>query len=258
MILPCNSGPYLTRQTVSCSDLTAVSTGHLRHAYGNHPARRNPYGLETYPCTFGDGWVKSMEPRIPSIAGVAPQSGLCVCMEEAFVSVYVDMSAGEDAVRAAVAVVPRPAGVLDVDVDCSAVSARARDAAQTLPTGHPAAARRVGPRRGAFGGLGVRGLLVVGLGGRGARLGGRLGSRSGVVRRARAVLARGPRALEETLRIRCSQRQPPVIGRCSGPTLAACIGLVDLASQRSDTGLFCSDARSWSSACADVLLGGAW
>jgi hypothetical protein len=135
---------------------------------------------------------------------------------------------------------------------------RARDAAQTLPTGHPAAARRVGPRRGAFGGLGVRGLLVVGLGGRGARLGGRLGSRSGVVRRARAVLARGPRALEETLRIRCSQRQPPVIGRCPGPTLAACIGLVDLASQRSDTGLFCSDARSWSSACADVLLGGAW
>jgi hypothetical protein len=135
---------------------------------------------------------------------------------------------------------------------------RARDAAQTLPTGHPAAARRVGPRRGAFGGLGVRGLLVVGLGGRGALLGGRLGSRSGVVRRARAVLARGPRALEETLRIRCSQRQPPVIGRCPGPTLAACIGLVDLASQRSDTGLFCSDARSWSSACADVLLGGAW
>ena len=135
---------------------------------------------------------------------------------------------------------------------------RARDAAQTLPSGHPAAARRVGPRRGAFGGLGVRGLLVVGLGGRGARLGGRLGSRSGVVRRARAVLARGPRALEETLRIRCSQRQPPVIGRCPGPTLAACIGLVDLASQRSDTGLFCSDARSWSSACADVLLGGAW
>ena len=43
-------------------------------------------------------------------------------MEEAFVSVYVDMSAGEDAVRAAVAVLPRPEGVLDVDVDCSAVS----------------------------------------------------------------------------------------------------------------------------------------
>ena len=37
-------------------------------------------------------------------------------------SVYVDMSATEDAVRAAVAVLPRPVGVLDVDVDCSAVS----------------------------------------------------------------------------------------------------------------------------------------
>jgi hypothetical protein len=48
MILPYNSGPYLTRQTVSCSDLTAVSTGHLQHAYGHHSARRNPYGLETY------------------------------------------------------------------------------------------------------------------------------------------------------------------------------------------------------------------
>jgi hypothetical protein len=43
-------------------------------------------------------------------------------MEAAFVSVYVDMSAGVDAVRAAVAVLPRPVGVLDVDVDCSAVS----------------------------------------------------------------------------------------------------------------------------------------
>jgi hypothetical protein len=40
--------PYLTRQTVSCSDLTAVSTGHLRRAYGHHSNRRNPYGLETY------------------------------------------------------------------------------------------------------------------------------------------------------------------------------------------------------------------
>jgi len=48
MILPYNSGPYLTRQTVSCSDLTAVSTGHLRRAYGHHSAKRNPYGLETY------------------------------------------------------------------------------------------------------------------------------------------------------------------------------------------------------------------
>ena len=43
-------------------------------------------------------------------------------MGEAFVLVYVDMSAGEDAVRAAVAVLPRPEGVLDVDVDCSAVT----------------------------------------------------------------------------------------------------------------------------------------
>ena len=48
MILPYNSGPYLTRQTVSCSDLTAVTTGHLRRAYGHHSARRNAYGLETY------------------------------------------------------------------------------------------------------------------------------------------------------------------------------------------------------------------
>jgi len=43
---------------VSCSDLTAVSTGHLRRAYGHHSAKRNPYGLETYlwrrlPCDVG-------------------------------------------------------------------------------------------------------------------------------------------------------------------------------------------------------------
>jgi hypothetical protein len=43
-------------------------------------------------------------------------------MEEAFVSVYVDMSAGGDAVRSAVAVLPTPEGVLDVEVDCTAVS----------------------------------------------------------------------------------------------------------------------------------------
>ena len=49
MILPYNSGPYLTRQTVSCSDLTAVTAGHLRRAYGHHSDKRNPYGLETYP-----------------------------------------------------------------------------------------------------------------------------------------------------------------------------------------------------------------
>ena len=30
------------------TDLTAVSTGHLQHAYGHHSAKRNPYGLETY------------------------------------------------------------------------------------------------------------------------------------------------------------------------------------------------------------------
>ena len=42
MTLPYNSGPYLTRQTVSLSDLTAVSTGHLRRASGHHAARRNP------------------------------------------------------------------------------------------------------------------------------------------------------------------------------------------------------------------------
>jgi hypothetical protein len=53
MILPYNSGPYLTRQTVSCSDLTAVTTGHLRRAYGHHSAKRNPYGLETYLCDTG-------------------------------------------------------------------------------------------------------------------------------------------------------------------------------------------------------------
>jgi hypothetical protein len=27
---------------VSCSDLTAVTTGHLRRAYGHHSAKRNP------------------------------------------------------------------------------------------------------------------------------------------------------------------------------------------------------------------------
>jgi hypothetical protein len=41
MILPYNSGPSLTRQTMSRSDLTAVSTGHLQHASG-HAARRTP------------------------------------------------------------------------------------------------------------------------------------------------------------------------------------------------------------------------
>jgi transposase len=53
-----NSGPYLARQTVSCSDLTAASTSHLQHAYGHHSARRNPHGLETHlwrrlPCDVG-------------------------------------------------------------------------------------------------------------------------------------------------------------------------------------------------------------
>jgi hypothetical protein len=43
-------------------------------------------------------------------------------MESAFVAVYVDMSAGEDAVRAAVAVLPRPEGIVDVAVDCTSVS----------------------------------------------------------------------------------------------------------------------------------------
>jgi hypothetical protein len=43
-------------------------------------------------------------------------------MEPAFVAIYVDMSAGEDAVRAAVAVLPKPEGVVDVAVDCTAVS----------------------------------------------------------------------------------------------------------------------------------------
>jgi hypothetical protein len=50
MILPYNSGPYLTRQIVSCSDLTAVTTGHLRRAYGHHSAKRNPYMASKPTC----------------------------------------------------------------------------------------------------------------------------------------------------------------------------------------------------------------
>ena len=54
MTLPYNSGPYLTRQTVSFSDLTAVSTGYLRHAYGHHSARRNPQPMASKPtCDAG-------------------------------------------------------------------------------------------------------------------------------------------------------------------------------------------------------------
>ena len=48
MTLPYNSGPSLTRQTVSFSDLTAVSTGHLRHAYATTLLDASPYALETY------------------------------------------------------------------------------------------------------------------------------------------------------------------------------------------------------------------
>lgn len=41
---------------------------------------------------------------------------------ESFVSVYVDMAASADAVRAAVAELPTPSGVLQVSVDCSSVT----------------------------------------------------------------------------------------------------------------------------------------
>lgn len=41
---------------------------------------------------------------------------------EAFVSVYVDMAATADAVRTAVAQLPKPKGVFDVTVDCSSVT----------------------------------------------------------------------------------------------------------------------------------------
>ena len=53
IVLPYNSGPCLTRLTVSCSDLTAVSTGRRWRASG-HAARRNPCGRETYPVTPAD------------------------------------------------------------------------------------------------------------------------------------------------------------------------------------------------------------
>ena len=39
-----------------------------------------------------------------------------------FVSVYVDMAAAADGVRAAVAELPKPRGVLDVQVDCNFVA----------------------------------------------------------------------------------------------------------------------------------------
>jgi transposase len=41
---------------------------------------------------------------------------------EAFVSVYVDMAASADSVRAAVAELPKPKGVFDVTVDCNSVT----------------------------------------------------------------------------------------------------------------------------------------
>ena len=41
---------------------------------------------------------------------------------EAFVSVYVDMAATADSVRAAVAELPKPKGVFDVTVDCNSVT----------------------------------------------------------------------------------------------------------------------------------------
>lgn len=41
---------------------------------------------------------------------------------EAFVSVYVDMAATADSVRAAVAQLPKPNRVFDVTVDCSSVT----------------------------------------------------------------------------------------------------------------------------------------
>lgn len=41
---------------------------------------------------------------------------------EAFVSVYVDMSASADMVRAAVAQLPKPGGVFDVTVDYTSVT----------------------------------------------------------------------------------------------------------------------------------------
>src|SRR5258708_15369328 len=53
--------------------------------------------------------------------GHSSRSGLWLCME-AFVSVYVDMAATADAVRAAVAELPKPKGVFDVTVDCNSVT----------------------------------------------------------------------------------------------------------------------------------------
>jgi len=41
---------------------------------------------------------------------------------ESFVSVYVDMAATADAVRAAVAELPKPTGVFEVTVDCNSVT----------------------------------------------------------------------------------------------------------------------------------------
>jgi transposase len=41
---------------------------------------------------------------------------------QAFVSVYVDMAATADAVRAAVAELPNPKGVFEVSVDCNSVT----------------------------------------------------------------------------------------------------------------------------------------
>jgi hypothetical protein len=41
---------------------------------------------------------------------------------KAFVSVYVDMAATADSVRAAVAELPKPKGVFDVAVDCRSVT----------------------------------------------------------------------------------------------------------------------------------------
>jgi transposase len=55
---------------------------------------------------------------------------------EAFVSVYVDMAATADSVRAAVAELPKPKGVFDVTVDCNSVTDTFGLPHSSRPDGH--------------------------------------------------------------------------------------------------------------------------
>lgn len=73
-------------------------------------------------CGASDDYLGEQQAKSDSAAARrASRSGSWLCME-AFVSVYVNMAATADAVRAAVAELPNPKGVFEVTVDCNSVT----------------------------------------------------------------------------------------------------------------------------------------